>query len=90
VAKIKPAEIVKRSAVLFIRAYQLTLRPLLPSGCRFAPSCSHYAQDAVRAHGLFAGLGLALWRVLRCHPFSSGGWDPVPAADMSLSQGINK
>jgi len=51
----------------------------LPSGtCRFYPTCSHYAYQAIVKHGLIRGSGLAIWRVLRCQPFSQGGFDPVP------------
>ncbi len=61
-----------------IRGYQLLLRPLLPPSCRFAPSCSHYAIEAITRHGPWRGLGLAVWRVLRCNPWGAGGYDPVP------------
>ncbi len=61
-----------------IRAYQLLLSPLFPSSCRFAPSCSHYALEALERHGLWRGLYLSLRRLLRCHPWHPGGWDPVP------------
>ena len=65
--------------------YQHTVSPVLPAvfgpncGCRFSPSCSHYAAEAVRTHGALAGSGLAFWRLLRCTPLSAGGLDPVPA-----------
>ena len=61
-----------------IRAYRRWVSPALPARCRFAPSCSAYALDALRLHGPVIGLGLAVWRVLRCHPFHPGGYDPVP------------
>jgi len=61
-----------------IRAYQLMFRPFLGRSCRFHPSCSDYAQEALRRHGVFRGLGLALRRVGRCHPWNPGGFDPVP------------
>ncbi len=61
-----------------IRAYQILLSPWLPPCCRFSPTCSQYAAEAVARHGPGRGLALALGRLLRCHPFSSGGWDPVP------------
>jgi len=58
-------------------AYRATVSPFLGPGCRFAPSCSVYACDAVRRYGVTRGGWLAVRRVLRCHPFHSGGWDPV-------------
>jgi putative membrane protein insertion efficiency factor len=61
-----------------IRAYQLLLSPLFPACCRFTPSCSHYAAEALGRYGFFKGLHLGLRRLLRCHPFHPGGWDPVP------------
>jgi hypothetical protein len=64
--------------VLAVRAYQATLSPLLGPRCRFAPTCSQYAVEALRTHGAARGLAMAAWRILRCHPFSAGGYDPVP------------
>ena len=64
-----------------IAAYQRLVSPLLPANvCRFHPSCSHYAREALRTHGAFKGAWLAAWRLLRCQPFSRGGLDPVPPA----------
>jgi len=63
-----------------IRLYQLTLSAWLGGQCRFFPSCSHYAQDAIRVHGALRGSALATWRLLRCGPFTDGGFDPVPPA----------
>ena len=60
-----------------IAAYRHVISPLLPPACRFAPSCSEYASGAIERHGLARGLGLAASRVLRCHPLSRGGYDPV-------------
>jgi uncharacterized protein len=62
-----------------IRAYQRVVSPLLGPRCRYAPSCSDYAIDAIREHGAVRGLVLAAWRLLRCNPFSEGGLDPVSA-----------
>ena len=64
---------------LLIRTYQLTLSPLLGPRCRFYPSCSQYALDAVRTHGSLRGSLLALRRLARCHPWHAGGYDPVPS-----------
>jgi len=61
-----------------IRFYQLALSPYLPSACRFVPTCSCYALEALERHGLGKGLFLAAKRILRCHPFCRGGYDPVP------------
>ena len=63
-----------------IRGYQFFVSPFFPPSCRFEPTCSHYALAALRRHGAAAGLGLAVWRILRCNPFFSGGLDPVPDA----------
>lgn len=61
-----------------IRGYQLTISPVLPPSCRFTPSCSQYALEAVRRHGALRGSWLALRRIARCHPWNPGGVDPVP------------
>lgn len=61
-----------------IRLYQLLISPVLPSSCRFYPSCSHYAADAVSRHGSLKGSWLTLRRLGKCHPFHPGGFDPVP------------
>jgi putative membrane protein insertion efficiency factor len=60
-----------------ITLYQVVISPVLPPSCRFYPSCSTYAIQAITRYGLWRGLGLAGWRLLRCHPFHAGGWDPV-------------
>jgi putative membrane protein insertion efficiency factor len=64
---------------LLVRAYQLVVRPILPPSCKFVPSCSDYAIEALRTHGALRGVKLAGWRILRCNPFTAGGYDPVPA-----------
>lgn len=63
---------------LLIRGYQLLISPLLGSNCRFYPSCSSYTLEAIERHGPLKGSWLGLKRILRCHPFSAGGVDPVP------------
>ena len=67
-----------QAVVLAIRAYQRVISPLLPASCRFAPTCSEYAAQALAQHGVGRGLRLALFRLLRCHPFRAGGYDPPP------------
>jgi putative membrane protein insertion efficiency factor len=74
---------IERLLLLLIRAYQLLVSPLLGPCCRYLPSCSEYAADAVRIHGPLKGSWLALRRVSRCHPFHSGGYDPVPRGEES-------
>ncbi len=64
--------------ILPIRLYQRVISPLLGPRCRFYPSCSQYAMEAIQKHGAVRGSWLALLRVLRCHPWHSGGIDPVP------------
>ena len=64
--------------VAFIRLYQITLSPLLGQNCRFTPTCSQYAIAAIQKHGAFRGAYYASMRLLRCHPFCAGGYDPVP------------
>ena len=65
-------------ALGLIRAYQLIISPLFTGSCRFLPSCSQYAAEAVQRHGVLSGSWLAAKRVARCHPFCAGGHDPVP------------
>jgi hypothetical protein len=65
------------SLVVLVRAYQLCVSPFLGPCCRFYPSCSEYAIDAIRRHGPLRGSSLALLRLLRCHPLHPGGYDPV-------------
>jgi putative membrane protein insertion efficiency factor len=68
-----------RVAVGLVVAYQRALAPFLPRTCRFAPTCSEYARLALIECGLVRGAALAAWRLLRCHPFHPGGYDPPPA-----------
>jgi len=69
---------VKTLLLLALRAYKRLLSPLLPVACRFTPTCSEYAAEAIRRHGSVRGLRLAIARLSRCRPFGGGGEDPVP------------
>ena len=71
-----PRALVRSAAIAPIRLYQLLVSPLLPANtCKFHPSCSEYAVLAIRKHGVIRGVGMACWRLLRCHPWSAGGVD---------------
>ncbi len=73
--------IIARALLFALRAYQAMLSPLMPSACKFYPTCSQYAHDAVARFGARRGAWLALKRLSRCRPFHAGGFDPVPDAD---------
>lgn len=64
--------------ILLIRFYQTAISPHTPAACRFTPTCSQYALEAIKKHGPFKGLWLAIKRILRCHPWGGSGYDPVP------------
>ena len=64
--------------ILPIRLYQILISPLLPNSCRFTPTCSAYAIEALRVHGPFVGLWLTIRRIVRCNPWGGSGYDPVP------------
>jgi len=66
-------------AAQVVRGYQLLIRPILPAACRFEPSCSEYAREALARHGVARGGALAIRRIIRCHPWNPGGYDPPPA-----------
>jgi putative membrane protein insertion efficiency factor len=68
----------QRLLIALIRFYQLTISPVLGNHCRFQPSCSHYAVEAIHSHGAARGGWMALRRLSKCHPFHPGGYDPVP------------
>lgn len=69
---------IKTIVLSMIRGYQRGLSPLLPKSCRFVPTCSEYALQAVNKHGVVKGLTLSFFRIIKCHPFHPGGYDPVP------------
>ena len=66
-----------------IRTYQLVLSPLLPPSCRYLPTCSDYAVEAIERHGALIGVGIAVQRLARCHPWGGSGYDPVPDRERS-------
>ena len=78
-----------RIGIRIIRLYQRLISPLLPPACRFVPSCSDYAIEALRLHGFWRGGSLAAWRLLRCNPFAKGGYDPVPGPDLKSTRLAN-
>jgi uncharacterized protein len=71
-------QITRNLAVQILRGYKWAISPMLPPACRYVPSCSEYAMEAIDRFGFFRGGVLALWRLLHCHPFVRGGYDPVP------------
>ena len=77
VLKSLPGQIVKRVFLIFIRGYQLTISPLIGPSCRFYPTCSNYAAEAIKKKSLLVAAYLILFRLLRCNPLFKGGEDPV-------------
>jgi putative membrane protein insertion efficiency factor len=79
--------IAARTLLFALRAYQACISPLMPSACKFQPTCSQYAHEAVAQFGARRGMWLALKRLSRCRPFHAGGFDPVPDADEHACEG---
>lgn len=77
---------IKKSIKSLLFLYKKLVSPFLPPACRFHPTCSEYAYGAVEVHGPLKGVLLAVWRLLRCHPFHPGGYDPVPPRAHSHSR----
>ncbi|RLE14301.1 MAG: membrane protein insertion efficiency factor YidD [Actinobacteria bacterium] len=75
-----------RALLGFVRLYQKALSPLLGQNCRYHPSCSRYAYEAIETHGALRGGWFGVKRIGRCHPFHDGGFDPVPGSDNSTAQ----
>ena len=71
------SSLVRKIIIILIKSYKLAISPLLPDTCRFYPSCSSYALEAFEKYGIFNGLFLTLKRLLKCHPFYQGGYDPL-------------
>ena len=82
----KPSRIPARLLIVLLRAYKHAISPLLLPACRYTPTCSEYALEAIDRRGALRGLALAIWRLLRCHPFAHGGYDPVPTVHLISSE----
>ena len=67
----------KRTVLLLLRGYKWAISPMFPPACRYVPTCSEYAMEAVERYGAVRGGFMTIWRLLRCHPFAKGGYDPV-------------
>ena len=74
--------------LLLLRGYKKTISPMLPPSCRYVPTCSEYAMEAVERHGALRGSWMAVTRVLRCHPFAKGGYDPVSPSKHDAPVGL--
>lgn len=70
--------ILKKIAIIFVKFYQAAISPLLPNSCRYTPTCSQYAIEAINKYGAIKGSWMGLKRILRCHPWGGHGYDPVP------------
>jgi uncharacterized protein len=77
--------VARRAALLPVRVYQRVISPAFPSRCKYYPTCSEYAVQAIESYGILRGAVLAGWRLLRCNPFSHGGYDPVTAQSLFRS-----
>ena len=80
----------KKILILLIRFYQKFISPMFPAKCRFYPTCSQYTLEAVKEHGAIKGTYLGIKRILKCHPFHEGGYDPVPKKENKNSEGKKK
>ena len=78
---------IKRGALALLRFYKGSISPGLPPACRYQPTCSEYSAEAIEVHGVVKGIGMTVWRLARCNPWSKGGLDPVPARHEHGSKG---
>jgi hypothetical protein len=78
---------VRKIFIFFLRGYKLLISPLLPSACRFHPTCSQYMREAIEVHGAGRGVWMGIKRLGRCHPFHEGGCDPVPGFSEAAHNG---
>ena len=77
----------RKILILLIRFYQKFISPMFPAKCRFYPTCSQYTLEAIKEHGAIKGTYLGIRRILKCHPFHEGGYDPVPKKENKNSEG---
>ena len=82
----KITKIIAIPFIWIVRFYQAAISPYTPSACRFTPTCSHYAIEALQKHGLFSGGFLAIKRIFSCHPWGKSGYDPVPEKTKKTSE----
>jgi uncharacterized protein len=80
----------KRLALFLLRAYKWLISPLLGPACRYVPSCSEYAMEAVERYGVLRGGWKAAWRLARCHPLAKGGFDPVASAQLPVASFVRE
>ncbi|MGA2695453.1 MAG: membrane protein insertion efficiency factor YidD [Terriglobales bacterium] len=76
----------KSTVLALLRGYKWAISPMLGPACRYVPTCSEYALEAVERHGAWRGGWMAVWRVMRCHPFVKGGYDPVKLGEANLGK----
>ena len=77
----EPQGLVSRFLIAFVKGYRLVISPMLGANCRYIPTCSSYAIEAISIHGPLKGTAMSAWRIVRCNPFSKGGYDPVPGSE---------
>ena len=82
--------LLKTLLLVLLRGYKAVLSPFLPPACRYVPTCSDYAAEAIERYGAFRGSAMAIWRLLRCHPFVRGGYDPVPWNEVAAAAPTNR
>ncbi len=77
----QPKGLASRFLIGLVKGYRLLISPMLGANCRYIPTCSSYAIEAISLHGPLKGTAMSVWRILRCNPFSKGGYDPVPGSE---------
>ncbi|MBZ4683857.1 MAG: uncharacterized protein PWP46_723 [Fusobacteriaceae bacterium] len=79
----------KKILIFLIKIYQKLISPILGNNCKYYPSCSNYSIEAIKEHGIIKGSILSIWRILRCNPWSHGGYDPVPKKNKKGGKNVN-